>query len=98
MLGRPGQYSSKVTFTDARIKASDLEFTKPGDVERGGALEVFGDAAGAKARAAYIQAVTKSMPALAEYDYVHGTVLVRVSHYLTPVQAAAYKTAADGLG
>lgn len=37
------------------------------------------------------------MPALVEYDYVHATVLVRVSHYLTPAQAATYKTAADGL-
>jgi hypothetical protein len=45
-------------------------------------VEVFADASDAKARAEYIQNVTKSMSALAEYDYVHGTVLVRVSHYL----------------
>jgi hypothetical protein len=86
-----------VTFTDSRIKASDVEYTEKGDVERGGAVEVFSDPSDAQARAKYIQAVTKAMPALAEYDYVHGTVLVRVSHYLTPTQAAAYKTAVDGL-
>ncbi|MFD8394921.1 hypothetical protein ACFV2N_38470 [Streptomyces sp. NPDC059680] len=97
LLGRPGQYTSKVTFSDSRIKAADVEGTKAGDVDRGGAVEVFADPADAATRAKYIQAVTKSMPALAEYDYVHGTVLVRVSHYLTPAQAAAYKTAADGL-
>ncbi|WP_055491690.1 hypothetical protein [Streptomyces sp. TP-A0356] len=97
LLGRPNQYTSKITFTDSRIKASDVQFTKPGDVDRGGAIEVFTDPTDAAARAKYIQAVTKSMPALAEYDYVHGTVLVRVSHYLTPAQAAAYKAAADGL-
>ncbi|MFE4967327.1 hypothetical protein [Streptomyces sp. NPDC056660] len=98
LLGRPNQYTSKITFTDSRIKTSDVEGTDKGDVERGGAIEVFGDGAGAQARAKYIQAVTKSLPALSEYDYVHGAVLVRVSHYLTPTQAAEYKTAANGLG
>jgi hypothetical protein len=98
LLGRPNQYTSKVTFTDSRIKASDVEYTKPGDVDRGGAIEVFGSPSDAQIRAKYIQAVTKSMPALAEYDYVHGTAVVRVSHFLTPAQAAVYKTAANGLG
>lgn len=98
LLGRPGQYTSKIDFTDSRIKASDVEYTKKGDVDRGGSIEVFADPTDAAARAKYIQAVTKSMPALAEYDYVQGTVLVRVSHYLTPTQAAEYKTAADGIG
>lgn len=35
---------------------------------------------------------------LAEYDFVSGTVLIRVSHYLTPTQAADYKAAAAALG
>ena len=98
LLGRPGQYTSKVTFTDSRIAASDVSGTKQGDVDRGGAVEVFGSPSDAQTRAKYIQAVTKSMPALAEYDYVHGAVLVRVSHYLTPAQAQQYKTAAEGIG
>lgn len=98
LLGRPGQYTSKVDFTDSRIAAADVKYTKPGDVERGGSIEVFGSSSDATARAKYIQAVTKSMPMLAEYDYVHGTVLVRVSHYLTPPQAGQYKTAVDGIG
>jgi hypothetical protein len=97
LLGRPNQYTSKTTFTDSRIKAADVSGTKQGDVERGGAIEVFGSPGDAQARAKYIQAVTKSLPALAEYDYVHGTVLVRVSHYLTPAQAAGYENAAGGL-
>lgn len=97
LLGRPNQYTSKVTFADSRIKASDVSGTDKGDVERGGAVEVFGSEADAQARAKYIQAVMKSLPALAEYDYVHGSALVRVSHYLTPTQAAGYKSAADGL-
>ncbi|MET7451885.1 hypothetical protein ABZT03_08320 [Streptomyces sp. NPDC005574] len=97
LLGRPNQYTSKVDFTDSRIKASDVAGTAKGDVDRGGSVEVFGNSEDAQTRAKYIQTVTKSMPALSEYDYVDGTVLVRVSHYLTPQQAAAYKTAANGL-
>lgn len=98
LLGRPNQYTSKVTFSDSRIKASDVAGTSKGDVTRGGEIEVFADAASAEARAKYIEAVTKSMPALAEYDYVHGAVLVRVSMLLTPAQAGGYKSAAAGLG
>ncbi|MER6075583.1 hypothetical protein ABT187_43800 [Streptomyces sp. NPDC001817] len=97
LLGRPGQYTSKITFTDTRIKAADVKGLEKGDVTRGGSIEVFATAADAQTRAKYVEAVTKSMPALSEYDYVHGTLLVRVSHLLTPAQAAAYKTAANGL-
>jgi hypothetical protein len=98
LLGRPNQYTSKVTFTDTRINAADVSGTDKGALERGGAIEVFAAPSDAKARADYIHTVTKSMSALAEYDYVHGTVLVRVSHYLTPDQAAEYKVAANRLG
>ncbi|TVZ84912.1 hypothetical protein FB157_120179 [Streptomyces sp. BK340] len=97
LLGRPHQYTSKVTFDDSRVPADQIRGMDKGDVGRGGAIEVFGSPADANARARYIQAVLKSMPPLAEYDYVHGRVLVRVSHYLTPKQAAAYKTAAGEL-
>jgi hypothetical protein len=34
---------------------------------------------------------------LAEYDYVNGNVLVRVSHFLAPSQAADYEKATAGL-
>jgi hypothetical protein len=98
LLGRPNQYTSKVTFSDSRIAASDVTGTEKGDVERGGSVEAFTTASDAQARAKYIQAIGKSMPAVAEYDYVQGTVVVRVSHYLTPAQAASYKAAAAGLG
>ncbi|MEV5138445.1 hypothetical protein AB0K71_05805 [Streptomyces syringium] len=60
-------------------------------------MEVFEKPEDAANRAKYIQAVTRGMSALAEYDYVHGTTVVRVSHYLTPEQAAPYKAAADNL-
>ncbi|MER6224190.1 hypothetical protein ACWCYL_29890 [Streptomyces sp. 900105755] len=98
LLGRPNQYTSKITFDDTRISADDVSGTDKGDVDRGGAIEVFGSPADAQARAKYLQSVTKSLPMLSEYDYVHGAVLVRLSHYLTPKQAADYKTATSNLG
>ncbi|MGW3556291.1 hypothetical protein ACWDNT_02755 [Streptomyces sp. NPDC000963] len=98
LLGRPNQYTSKVTFTDSRIKVDDVVGAEPGSIGLGGAIEVFATAADAQARADYIQNVTKGMPALAEYDFVSGTVLIRVSHYLTPTQAADYKAVAAALG
>ncbi|MER8011798.1 hypothetical protein [Streptomyces sp. NPDC094149] len=97
LLGRPSQYTSKVTFTDSRVNKADVADSSKGSVDLGGAIEVFASPADATARAKYIQTVAKSMSALAEYDYVHGSVLVRVSHYLTPAQAAEYKTAATKL-
>ncbi|MEU8781317.1 hypothetical protein [Streptomyces sp. NPDC048637] len=97
LLGRPNQYTSKVAFADSRVAASNRSGHKPGDIELGGAIEAFANAADAAARAKYIQAVTKGMPALSEYDYVHGTVVIRVSRYLTPQQAGQYKAAASRL-
>jgi hypothetical protein len=93
LLGRPQQYTSKVTFTDSRIAAADVEGLEKDDSLRGGAIEVFESEGDAKARSEYIQSVTKKMPSLAEYHYQDGPVLVRVSHYLTPKQAADYKAA-----
>lgn len=37
--------------------------------------------------------MTKSLPALTEYDYVAGTSLIRVSALLTPDQAKQYEAA-----
>ncbi|MER6978913.1 hypothetical protein [Streptomyces carpinensis] len=97
LLGHPSKYTSKITFEDSHVAPGDVEGTRKGDVDRGGAIEVFGSRSDAKARAEYIQTVTKSMPALAEYDHLHGRVLVRVSHHLTPKQAAACKSVANEL-
>jgi hypothetical protein len=98
LLGRPHQYTSKVTFTDSRIDVDDVVDAEAGSVGLGGAIEVFATAADSRARADYIQSVTKGLPALAEYDFVSGTVLIRVSRYLTPTQAADYKATAATLG
>ncbi|MEV7562493.1 hypothetical protein [Streptomyces sp. NPDC089795] len=96
-LGRPHQYTSKITFTDGRIPADRTEGNEPGDVELGGSIEMFANAADAKARHDYVQAVTKGIPSLTEYDYLHGATLIRVSRLLTPAQAADYEKAAAEL-
>lgn len=98
LLGRPHQYTSAMKFSDSRVKASDVEGSEKDDVSRGGGIEVFANHADAQARADYIQAIVKASPIFAEYDYVAGNVVVRVSHYLSPTQAAGYKTAANKLG
>ncbi|MGW8330568.1 hypothetical protein ACWGLE_22070 [Streptomyces sp. NPDC055897] len=98
LLGRPNQYTSKITFTDIRIKATDTQGLKADDVQRGGSIETFTNNDDATTRAKYIQAVTKNVPALTEYDYVHGPHLIRVSQLLTPAQAKEYDTAGTKLG
>jgi len=97
LLGRPGGYSSKTAFADPRVRAADVTGEDRDAIARGGSVEVFPTAAGAKARAAMGAKISESMPALAEYDFVHGRVLIRVSNLLTPTQAAAYKRVVNGL-
>jgi hypothetical protein len=89
LLGRPGEYTSKSEFADSRITGEAGQ-----GVTAGGSVEVFADQAGAVRRARYIQALVQAAPVLgAEYDYVAGGVLLRVSGQLTPAQARQYKRA-----
>ncbi len=102
LLGRPNQYTSKIAFADSQIPAKDTELggTKmyeTGDVQLGGSVEVFSSPDDAAARTKYVAAVTKSVQAFVEYDYQHGAVVLRLSHLLTPAQAAKYKAALDKL-
>jgi hypothetical protein len=91
LLGRPNQYTSKVMFKDNRLNPDPIanEF----DVQNGGSIEVFEDEDDAIARAKYLKNLTKSLSPLAEYSYRKGTVLLRLSHRLTPDQAAEYEDA-----
>lgn len=90
LLGRPGGYTSKTAFTDARVKAPGA---KKGDLTLGGSVEVFASADEAEKRAEYIKAIAASGPMFAEYTYVRGPVVLRVSKELTPKDAAAYEAA-----
>jgi hypothetical protein len=90
LLGRPGQYVSKVNFRDKRLEAWP-DF----DTNGGGSIETFASEGDAKKRYDYVHAITSSSSLFAEYEYRDGAVLLRLSHYLTPEQAAAYKRALD---
>ncbi|HEY6424310.1 MAG TPA: hypothetical protein VIY28_13885 [Pseudonocardiaceae bacterium] len=100
LLGRPGGYVSKASFTDSRISPTGEGFTdtSPGAADAGGSVEVFADDQAAGARLKYIQAITANTPMFTEYDYVSGPVLVRVSRSLTPQQAAEYQSALAQIG
>ncbi|MCU1681949.1 MAG: putative secreted protein [Amycolatopsis sp.] len=97
LLGRPNGYTSKTAFADNRVPADQVEGSAADDTTRGGSVEVYADAAGAKTRMDYIQAIGKASPLFSEYDYVNGGVLVRVSHLLTPDQATNYEAATKSL-
>ncbi len=93
LLGRPNGYLDKIAFADSRIKKADVFDDDLGSVELGGSVEVFENHERAQARADYITSVTKDTPALVEYDYVEGAVLLRLSKNFTPTQAKAYADA-----
>ena len=94
LLGRPGGYESKSTFTDSRISPSQAQSTDLGSVDLGGSTEVFSTAVAAVARGRYILGVTQAAGFLAhEYDCASGDVLLRLSSVLTPDQAKVYEAA-----
>ena len=92
LLGRPGQYIGKVNFKDTRIASTDQGVNI--SVRDGGSIEVFATTTDAQHRFAYIQAISTSGNALfAEYEYLDGVAILRISSQLTPTQASAYKAA-----
>jgi hypothetical protein len=98
LIGRPGQYTSKVAFADQRTGVPVSE-TEPGN-EAGGSIEVFADEATAQARSKYIQDTLAALGPVAgtEYHYLAGAALVRVTGELVPSVAAEYETAVADLG
>ena len=74
LLGRPGQYTGKANFRDRRIRGG-TGF----DVNNGGSVETFSNSADAKRRFNYVSAITETSPLFAEYDYLEGTVFLRLS-------------------
>lgn len=92
LLGRPGQYVAKVNFHDTRFPASfDM------DIDSGGSVEAFATPDDLAMRFAYISAVAR-VGIFSEYDYLSksNVAFLRVSHQLTPDQAAAYARALPG--
>lgn len=93
IMGRPGGYLSKASFTDKRITAEKPANVKEGSVALGGSVEVFADSRAAHQRKNYIQALARRLTEVAEYDYVEGPVLVRVAKTLAVAQAGEYDKA-----
>lgn len=91
-LGRPGGYTSKAAFVDSRINPSSVSDSSTGSVALGGGVEVFPSNKEAMQRAHYIQTVTSGVPALTEYDYVAGGVVLRLSSSYTPAEAQLFAT------
>ena len=89
-MGRQGSYTSKVAWADPRAARQDAGDTR-GSIGLGGGIEVFPTAAGAKARYQYLRGFTP--PFGDGYDYLSGAAVLRLSRYLTPVQAHAYLAA-----
>lgn len=97
LLGRPNQYTSKVTFEDIRLKQTnkDLDPTYFSQEEInepiGGTIEVFNNTDDLKKRKDYVDSITSSISALAEYSYSNNYILLRLNHDLTPAQASEYE-------
>lgn len=94
LIGRPGQYTSRAS---ADLPGADPS-AKAGSVDRGVVAEGFPNADGAQARADHIQNLLKQSPVLgAEYHYLAGAVLVRVSGKVKPSQAKLIEQAVAGM-
>jgi hypothetical protein len=92
-MGRQGGYTSKVAWVDSRaVKAgAGNPASDRGGTEFGGGIEVFPTASDAQARYQYLRGFK---PPLGDgYDYLSGAAILRLSQYLTPAQASAYKAA-----
>lgn len=90
LLGRPGQYTSKVFFHDARHPKTP----ESGD-DFEGTVEMFATPADAKKRHDYIEEVTSGVPMFVQYQILRGNVLVRLPKAFTPSETAAYKAALE---
>lgn len=89
LLGRPGQYTSKVNFIDTRVKSEGKTNI---DVISGGSVEFFDNKDDAQARFEYVSTISKKMGGMfVEYDYLEGKVFLRLSKELTPEQAKEYE-------
>lgn len=90
-LGRPGGYTSKVSWHDSRLGKSD-DF----DVDGGGSIETFPSSQDAQRRFDYVDGITRGNAMLNEYHWIVGGVhFLRVSKSLTPDQANQYRDAAQ---
>lgn len=87
LLGRPGQYTSKIDFVDRRFPLGKL------DEEATNNIEVFANEADAKARYDYVDGIVKSSPLFLQYLLLKKNVLIRLNQAVTPDVAKDYEAA-----
>lgn len=90
LLGRPGQYTSKVYFFDRR-------HPKQAGDEGQNTIEVFADTATAAKRRDYIARMTEGIGMLTQYQYLDGKILLRLDKALLPSEAEQYRKALAAL-
>ena len=93
LIGRPGQYDAATFMQDTRLSCKAKGDYQELATSCGAKVERWASNADAQARAADIQKKLKDYGLGAEYDYVRGTLVLRVSGDLKPSQAKAYETA-----
>jgi hypothetical protein len=83
LLGRPNQYVTKANFSDSRLTNT---------IEKDGcSIESFAKQGDLEARRKYTEAISKAGGPFAQYIYSHKNILLRLSHDITPEQAAQYE-------
>lgn len=88
LLGKDGQYTSKINFADANVEQKGEELDPVG-----GSIEVFENNEDADKRYEYIKEVTSSISALNQHLYLHGKYLLRIDNQLSVDQADEYNKA-----
>lgn len=97
LLGRPGQYTSKITFEDKRLEQINLNLDKELSTEAernepiGGTIEVFNNERDMQTRKEYIERFSTTST-FSQYVYSKENVLLRIDGKLTPTQAKEYET------
>jgi hypothetical protein len=98
LFGKPGGYTSKIEFADARTGVNLNGVTNQDPVEIGGSIEVFANAASADARLQQLRQISAAGGQLTqEVDFRQDGVVLRLSRYLAQAQTQAYGTALTAL-
>lgn len=87
MLGRPGQYTSKIYFIDERHRGEGFEPSEQNSIE------VFGSEEDANRRREHVQGVIDEMPMFNQYIIQSGPAVLRLDKAITPSEARAYEAA-----
>lgn len=87
LLGRPNQYTEKISWKDNRSKDSQVDCS----------IELFKNKDDATTRKTYLQKIIKSMPIFTQYIDQKDNVLLRIDGVLTPDQAKEYTSIFDSM-